>query len=160
MNDTIEEDELATNQELRRDLYHNPASGYRSIEFLYRKARDAGFKVSREQVRNFLKTQDTYTKTFPKGGPGLGKKTYRPTVVGDLGQQLQMDLVDMTKIRAVSYEGNRWILTFIEVLFRFAFTKSGEDTKKSMEIIFEDLKEKFVKYPDVVQFDDGNEFNN
>ena len=62
-------------------------------------------------------------------------------------------------------EGNRWILTFIEVLSRYAFTepietKSGEDTSKAMKEILERFKEKFEKYPDAVQFDDGNEFNN
>ena len=63
-------------QELR-DLYHSPASGYCSIESLYKRTKEKDLNVSRKQVRNFLKTQDTYTKTFPKGGPGLGKRTYR-----------------------------------------------------------------------------------
>ena len=92
----FDSEDLDLEQELR-DLYHNPASGYRSIESLYQRAKDGGLNVSRKQVRNFLKTQDTYTRTFPKGRPGLGKRTYRITLVGDLGQQLQMDLVDMTE---------------------------------------------------------------
>ena len=80
------------------ELYHNPGTGYMSIESLYRKVKNDGFDVSCEQVRDFLQMQDTYTKIFRKGGPGLGKKKYRRTIVGDLGQQLQLDLVDMTEI--------------------------------------------------------------
>lgn len=102
----VDTDEFETNQELR-DFYHNPASGYRSIETLYKRANDEVINVSKEQVKNFLKTRDTYTKTFPTGSPGLGKKTYRKTIVGDLGQQLQMDLVDMTEDRKHSNDGHR-----------------------------------------------------
>ena len=78
------EEELGINQQLR-DLYHSPTAGYRSIEALYKRAREGGIEVSRKEVKNFLKSQGTYTKTFPKGGPGLGKKTFRQTVVGKLG---------------------------------------------------------------------------
>ena len=53
-----------------RNLYHRPGRGYRSIETLYRGAKEKGFNVSRKQVRNFLRAQDTYTKTKPLGGPG------------------------------------------------------------------------------------------
>ena len=63
---------FALKQELR-DLYHSPRTGYRSIENLYRKVKEDFPNATREKVRNFLKTQDTYTKTFPKGGLGLGK---------------------------------------------------------------------------------------
>ena len=105
-------DEFELEQELR-DLYHNPGTGYRSVENLYKKVRDDGFKVTRQQVKSFLQTQDTYTKTFPKG---TGKVKYRRTVVQDLGQQLQLHLVDMTEKRKDSNNGYRWILTSIEVL--------------------------------------------
>ena len=72
-----------------RDLYHTPAAGYRGVDDLYRKAREKDIPVSLKQVKNFLKSQDTYTKTFSKGGPGVRKK-FRPTIVGKLGQQLQV----------------------------------------------------------------------
>ena len=120
-----------------------------------------GVKVTRQQVTDFLQTQDTYTKTIPK----VGKKLYRKTVVDDLGQQLQLDLVDMTKDRKHSNNGYRWILTSIEVLSRYAFTepsktKSGSDVADAMEKKLSKFKVRLGKYPDVVQFDDGNEFKN
>ena len=38
-------DEFDLEQELR-DLYHNPGTGYRSVENLYKKVREDGFKVT------------------------------------------------------------------------------------------------------------------
>ena len=157
----VRTDEFELEQELR-DLYHNPGTGYRSVENLYKKVREDGFKVTRQQVKNFLQTQDTYTKTFPKG---VGGKKYRQTVVQDLGQQLQLDLVDMTEGRKDQNNGYRWILTSVEVLSRYAFTepsktKGGKDVAQAMEKILSEFKVRFGKYPDVVQYDDGNEFKN
>ena len=48
---------------------------------------------------------------------------------------------------------------------RYAFTayqkgKTGAETAKSVEKILTQFKEYFGKYPDVVQFDEGGEFNN
>ena len=114
-------EDLDLEQELR-NLYHDPGTGYRSIENLYRKAKNKGFDVTRELVRNFLQTQDTFTKTFPKAGPGLEKKRYRKTIVRKLRQQLQMDLVIMSstgtekgkKMRRQN-DGYANILTSIEV---------------------------------------------
>ena len=91
----LETENFALEQVLR-DLYHSPKTGYSSIENLYRKVKEDFPNATREKVRKFLQTQDTYTKTFPKGSPGLGKKRYRKTMVGKLGQQLQMDFVIMS----------------------------------------------------------------
>ena len=157
----ISTDEFELEQELR-DLYHSPGTGYRSVENLYRRVREDGYKVTRQQVKNFLQTQDTYRKTYPKG---VGKKKYRHTYVQDLGQQLQLDLVDMTEKRKDQNDGYRWILTSVEVLSRYAFTepsrtKGGKDVSQAMSKILSEFKVRFGKYPDVVQYDDGNEFKN
>ena len=143
--DIFDTDDFHLEQGLR-NLYHRPGSGYRSIETLYRRAKEKGFDVSRKQVRNFLRTQDTYTKTKPLGGPGLGKKKYRKTIVGKLGEQLQMDLVIMSKKEMPQEnDGYENILTSIEVLSRFAFTepvkkKTGEETARAMDLILVKFK--------------------
>ena len=159
--ETITADQFGLEQELR-DLYYNPGTGFRSVNSLYRKVNENGYKASRRQVENFLKEQKVYTKTFPKG---TGGKAYQRTIVGDLGQQLQMDLVDMTESRKHVNGGYRWILTSIEILSRYAFTepsktKSGVDVAEAMDKVLSRFKVRFGKYPDVVQFDDGNEFKN
>ena len=84
----ITEEEFEINQGLR-ELYYSPADGFSGVQDLYRKAKERDIPVSLKQVRNFLKAQDTYTKNYPKGGPFV-KKKFRPTIVGKLGQQMQM----------------------------------------------------------------------
>ena len=71
----------------------------------------------------------------------------------------------MTAMSPEDNDGNKYILTAIEILSRYAFTayqkeKSRKDTAVSMRKIFEEFKEHFGDYPDVVQFDDGAEFLN
>ena len=131
---------------------------------MYKIAKEQGIDVSQKQVREFLKSQDTYTKIFPKGGQ-FERKKFRPTIVGRLGEQLQMDLVDMGQERANDNDGNRYIITAIEVLSRYAFTlyqkgKSGRDTVVSDRKILDEFKEHFGNDPDLVQFDEGPEFLN
>ena len=71
----------------------------------------------------------------------------------------------MTEKRKDANNGYRWILTSVEVLSRYAFTepsktKGGLDVSRAIEKILSEFKVRFGKYPDVVQFDDGNEFKN
>ena len=71
----------------------------------------------------------------------------------------------MTDQSASSNDGNRYILTAIEVLSRFAFTayqkrKSGKDTVVSLKKVLDEFKERFGDDPDLVQFDDRSEFLN
>ena len=48
-----------------RDIYYNPKTGYQSAERLYQKALEDGLSVSREQVKDWLRSQDTYTRYKP-----------------------------------------------------------------------------------------------
>ena len=55
-------------------------------------------------------------------------------------------------------DGNRYIITAIEVLSRYAFTtyqkaKSGKDTVVSVKKILDEFKEHFGDDPDLIQFD-------
>ena len=84
------------------------------------------------------------------------------TYPADLADQMQMDLVDMGKYGNKN-KGYRWILTSIEILSRFAFTipvyrKDTKNMTKAVEILLENFKKRFGKYPNVVQFDEGKEF--
>jgi hypothetical protein len=79
--------------------------------------------------------------------------------VDGLAQQIQMDLVDMSKF-SHGNKGNRWILTVIEVLSRYAFAipvwrKSTESMTMAVENVLVQLKERFGRYPKTAQFDDG-----
>ena len=77
---------------------------------------------------------------------------------------MQMNLVDMGKYGSKN-KGYRWILTAVEILSRFAFTipvyrKNVESMTKAVEILLENFKKRFERYPNVVQFDEGKEFYN
>ena len=62
-----------------------------------------------------------------------------------LEQQIQMDVVDMSKF-SYKKKGNRWILTVIEVLSRYAFAipvwwKNTESMTKAVEKVLAQFKE-------------------
>ena len=153
MNDVEKEQEL-------RSIYYDPISGYQSRERLYQKARESGLKVSRREVNEWLETQDTYTMHKPVRKRHKFQKTY----VNDLADQIQLDLVDLSKFSHKN-QGYRWILTGIEILSRYAlaFPVQRKDTAHMTEAVtnlLEEFKIGFGKYPNVVQFDDGKEFYN
>ena len=105
-----------TEQQLR-DIYYDPMTGFQSKERLYQRAKQKGLPVSRKSVGEWLKSQDVYTcyKCI------VGKlPAYRKTWVRNLADQIQMDLVDTQKYSKEN-GGNRWILTSIEILSRYAF---------------------------------------
>ena len=82
----------------------------------------------------------------------------------DLADQIQMDLVDMGKYKKQN-KGYYWILTAIEILSRYAFTipvyrKDTKNMTKAVSDLLEEFKERFGKYPNVAQFDEGKEFYN
>ena len=141
-----------------RDVYYDPSAGYQSAEKLYQKVKD--LKISRKDVKDWLKSQETYTRYKPKIKP----RKYLKTFVGKLADQMQLDLVDMQKYLHKN-KGNRWILTGIEILSRYAFAvsvyrKNTENMTKAVDLLLEKFKERFGKYPNVVQFDEGKEFYN
>ena len=157
----MKDSEIITEQALR-DIYYDPSEGYQSAERLYQKVKGKGLSVSRKMVREWLKTQDTYTRYNYK--PIVRKHKYLKTYVKDLADQMQLDLVDMEKYGNKN-KGYRWILTAIEILSRYAFTipvykKDTKNMTKAVDLLLENFKRRFGKYPSVVQFDKGKEFYN
>ena len=88
----VSDNEFAIEQGLR-NIYYDPKTGYRSAEKLYQKANEDGLKVSRKLVKEWLKTQATYTRYKPV----IKKHKFRKTFVKNLADQMQLDLVDMGK---------------------------------------------------------------
>ena len=153
-------DLIIKEQELR-DVYYDPSEGYRSAEKLYKKLKENGVKnISRKDVGEWLKYQNTYTRFKRKIKP----RKYLKTFVKNLADQLQLDLVDMQKYGRKN-KGNNWILTGVEILSRYAFAipvyrKNTESKVGSVDLLLEKFKERFGKYPTVIQFDEGKEFYN
>ena len=111
-------------------------------------------------VREWLKTQDTYTKYKSV----VRKHKYQKTFVRNLADQIQLDLVDMGKYKNKN-KGYYWILTAVEILSRYAFTipvyrKDSKNMTNAVDLLLDRFKTRFGKYPNVAQFDEGNEFYN
>ncbi len=149
--------EFVTEQRLR-DIYYDPGTGFQSIERLHQKAKDDGLSVSRRIMREWLKTQDTYTRHKPI----VKKHKFQKTLVKDLADQIQMDLVDMGKYKSQN-KGYNWILTAVEILSRYAFTipvyrKDTKNMTKAVSELLGKFEDKFGKYPNVAHFNEGKEF--
>ena len=150
---------VVTEQGLR-DLYYDPVTGYQSVERLYQKAVKEGINVSRKSVKEWLKTQDTYTRYKSV----VRRHDFRKTWVSYLGEQVQLDLVDMGKYKNKN-KGYYWILTAIEILSRYAFAipvyrKDTKNMTKAVGELLRQFHERFGIYPKLAQFDDGLEFHN
>ena len=96
-----------------------------------------GLNVRRKDVKNWLRTQDTYTRYKPV----IRKHKYRKTFVKGLADQMQLDLVDMGKY-GYKNKGYRWILTAVEILSRYAFAipvyrKNTESMTKAVGTLLE-----------------------
>ena len=105
----MDDQKIIAEQELR-DIYYDPSAGYQSAEKLYRKAKEQGLKnVSRKDIKNWLRSQDTYTRYKSV----IRKHKYRKTFVKGLADQMPLDLVNMGKIRiqkqrlSMDINGNR-----------------------------------------------------
>ena len=75
-----------------------------------------------------------------------------------------MDLVDMGKYKNQN-KGYYWILTAVEILNRYAFAipvyrKDTKNMTKAVGDLLDEFKERFEKYRNVAQFDEGKEFYN
>jgi hypothetical protein len=137
-----------------REIYFNVNGGYMSMEKLYQSAKEEGIKgVSRKNVKEWLQTQNTYIIHKPSRKHYKTQRTY----VDGLAQQIQMHLVDMSKF-SHGNKGNRWILTVIEVLSRYAsafhvWRKYTESMTKAVENILIQFKERFDRYPKTAQLE-------
>ena len=86
----MKDSKILAEQELR-DIYYDPSKGCRSAERLYHKAKGKGLSVSRRAVRDWLKTQDTYTRYKPitikhKVPKDLCERTRGPGATGPSGR--------------------------------------------------------------------------
>lgn len=133
-------------------LYYSPRTGYSSLQKLYLATKG---KYSKQQVREWLLGQDTYTlhrparKTYPR------KQYYASTY----NETWQMDLADMQAI-AKWNRGFRYILCCIDIFSRVAQcipvkNKTGPVVAKAIAQMF-----RTSSPPQYCQTDRGTEFYN
>lgn len=145
-------------EKILANIYYNPQSegSFSGPAGVFRVVREQGHKkITRKQVGDWLKKQETYTLHRP------ARRRY-PTnrvIVGGKDDQFQADLVDMSSLSKYN-KGFHYLLTVIDILSKYAFviplkTKSGEELTVAFKKIF-----KTGRVPAKLQSDHGTEFLN
>lgn len=113
------------------------------------------FRISRDDIRKFLETQDVYTVNRP-----VRRRFARNKVIAHgLKDQYDMDLCDLSRLARFN-QNVKYLLVAVDVFSRFAFVrplknKSAESVLKALESIF-----KGDNIPRRVRTDHGKEFQN
>ena len=140
--------------EIYYDVSH-PA-GYSSIEKLYNAAKKIDPSITLNQVKVWLRHQETYTLHRKI----IRKFRRRKTIARGIDYNWQIDLVDLSKL-SVFNRGYKFLLTVIDVFSRYAFVrplknKTGLEVSKALEHIFATEKRR----PRLLSSDFGTEFYN
>lgn len=134
----------------------NPGS-YGGFLRLYRAVKKSMPDVTANEVKNWLSQSDVYTLhrdarvRFPRVFTAATK----------FNEQLQCDLVDMTQKIANKNDGNRYILTCIDILSKRAYAepvkrKTGNDVANAFDKILDNVQD----HPRRIHVDQGKEFFN
>ena len=112
-------------------------------------------EITRQDLKNWIKEQYTYTLHKPYKGPSV----YKKVMVKRADDQWQADLVEMREFSRDNDACN-YILTVIDCFSKYAWceilkTKTGIETAKAFEKIFE-----LGRIPSKIHFDEGKEFYN
>ena len=148
-------------EQILRETFYNPLTGYESREQLYKDVREKGVNVSRREVKEWLEHQSVHTRFHAPERKFKRRQTYFP----GLGLFAQIDLVDMSAFENEN-DGYRWILTTVDAFSRFAICvpirrKFAKFTRPAVETFLEEKYEaRFGREPEKVQSDDGGEFVN
>lgn len=141
---------------LLQKLYYTAGkeSAFSSPHRLYIAAKKEKKNVTFKQVKDFLAQQKVYTLHKPI----RKSKKYRKTFANSLNQIHQCDLIDIGKL-SKSNDGNRYILTCIDVLSRQGYAQPIK-YKSSDAVIagFRKIYNKKTFFPAFVHTDFGKEF--
>ena len=133
-----------------KKTHYNPLTGYSSMNELHRRT---GIPTSK--IKEWLETQDTYTKHKPI----VRKFKRRKVITGGVNHQWQADLVELQEFAKVN-DGYRYLLTVIDIFSKYAWAipiknKTGNEVTKAFEKIFN-----INGGPLAIQSDKGVEFLN
>ena len=117
-------------------LYYNPKSpaAYAGEQALYKLAKQSSKKVKLQDVRDWLRKQQTYTLHKPIRKKFLRRKT----VVAGIDTQWQADLADLSKLSKFN-DKHRYLLCIIDVFSKYAWVvpikdKSGKNFSDCFQI--------------------------
>jgi hypothetical protein len=131
-------------------------AGYSSAEKLYIAARRRFPNLHRNQVRDWLSSQDTYTRHVP-----IRHRFPRErVVVPGIDIQWQADLSDLSALKRYNRQ-YRFLLCVIDVFSKYAWVTPLKDkTGKTLVRAFEGILKTSKRKPQRLQTDKGTEFLN
>ena len=142
-----------------KEVYLDPKQpgSYGGVEALFKRCKEKGLSVTREQILEVLKKLDVYTLHKPR----RIHYSRNPTVVADIDQQWQADLADMQQVSRQN-SGYNYLLTVVDCFSKFGFAiPVKKKNAKSMVTGFEQLFEQSKpRKPSRLQTDKGKEFLN
>ena len=111
-------------------------------------------KIKSEDIKKFLRTQDSYTLHYPSR-----KRFERDFVfVTNIDEQWQLDLADVGKYSKFN-DGVCFLLCVIDVLSKFAWVRCLKNKKaETVMLAFKDILNCSKRSPMKCQFDKGREF--
>jgi len=141
------------------EYFKDPKKGLVGVDALYKKMKNDGIDVSKNDVKKSLSNVESYSlnKSVKRNG-----KT-RKTISRHPNQQWQADLVEMDVPQgapASDNDGIRYLITVVDVFSRYAWVralknKKGETITKAIIDIFKEGRK-----PRLLQTDQGSEFYN
>lgn len=143
--------------EILRSVYYSPenAGSYGGSERLYQQVKDRG--IGRDQVREFLSQQQSYTLHKPARRHFTRNKTY----ASGIDKQWQVDLADMHGLSRQN-SGVKYLLACIDIFSKYAWVIPIQNkSAATMTVAFTDLfKKSAPRKPVKIQSDRGKEFFN
>lgn len=140
------------NVDLLNNIYNNPLSGFQSADKLYRKAKEHDKKITKEDVVEFLKENQTSQITQQVKKP----KNYETIVSPSVRNNYQIDVMYLPDFKR--NKNFRYLVTCIDVYSRFAFVKPIHF--KNGDLVFHAFKVMMEEYgkPKNINVDKGSEF--
>ena len=146
-------------ESLLSKIYYNPRheASFGGLEKLYRaaKATKKNLKISRNDVRNWLRSQETYTLHKPVRRNYLRNRVF----VAGIDDQFEADLADLQSLSAQN-DNYRFLLVCIDCFSKYAWVRPIKNkTGPAVSRAFRDILEQ-GRAPNFLHTDQGTEFLN
>lgn len=140
--------------ELLKNLYYNPLTGFQGLDKLYTKAKEVNKKITKKDVKEWLSTQETHQITQSEKKT---KRQFNTIISPEIRNNFQMDIMYLPNPNKNKF---KYLLTCIDVHSRKLFAEPIKNKNK------EDALEAFQKIikksgkPVNLNVDAGGEFDN
>jgi hypothetical protein len=137
-------------EEILKEFYYDPATGYTSAKELYKKVKESGHKVTHKMVSEFVKKQETAQINRPDRKPTVFNSIISPAPRNNY----QIDIMVYDRY---SFNNYKYILMCMDVYSRYLDARAM--TNREMNTILTNLKSIFVKMGKPAHLNADNEFN-